>query len=67
MDYVYLVWDTSGLRMVCKNKIDATLKVNSIASDEYGFSLDDTPLDYSGAIFRYGWIDAAWWTKELIY
>ena len=66
MDYVYLVWDNNGLRRVCKNKIDATLQVNSIASDEYGFSLD-TPLDYSGAIFRYGWIDAAWWTKELIY
>lgn len=66
MDYVYLVWDTSGLRMVCKNEIDATLKVNSIASDECGFSLD-TPLDYSGALCRFGWIDVAWWTKELIY
>lgn len=66
MDYVYLVWDTSGLRMVCKNEVDATLKVNAIASDECGFS-PNTPLDYSGAIFRYGWIDVAWWTKELVY
>lgn len=66
MDYVYLVWDLNGLRMVCKNEIDATFKVNSIAYGEWEID-DSIPLDYSGAICRYGWTNASWWTKEIIY
>ena len=66
MEYVYLIFDTNGFRMACKNEIDATLKVNSIAHGEYGID-DSIPPDYSGALYRYGWDEAVWWVKEIIY
>lgn len=66
MEHVYLVFDAIGFRMACKNELDATLKVNSIARDEWGFDTN-TPPDYLGTLCRYGWNDVAWWIKTIIY
>ena len=68
MNYVYLVWDSEGkLRGVYRNEIDATLKVKTIAQQQFDVDPDKIPLDYSGSLFRYGWSDVAWWTKEIVY
>ena len=68
MNYVYLVWDGYGkLRGVYRNKSEATIKVRTIAKEQFDVNPDTIPLDYSGSLFRYGWSDVAWWSKEMIY
>lgn len=65
---VFLVYDENhGLRMVCGNRALATFKVREIAELEYGFNVDEEPLDYSGALSRYGWDGVAYWQKEIVY
>ena len=68
MKTVYLVYDENhGLRMVCGNKTLADIKVRAIAEREYGITEKNTPLDYDGALSRYGWDSAVWWQREVVY
>lgn len=68
MKSVYLVCDEChGLQMVCGNETLATIKVREIAKRDYDLDVDRTPLDYSGALMRYGWDGVAWWSREVVY
>ena len=68
MKSVYLVYDECrGLQMVCGNETLATIKVREIAQRDYGLNVDRTPLDYSGALMRYGWDGVAWWERMVVY
>ena len=68
MKSVYLVYDERhGLQMVCGNETLATIKVREIAQRDYDLDVDRTPLDYSGAVMRYGWDGIAWWDREIVY
>ena len=68
MKTVYLVYDEChGLQMVCGNETLATIKVREIAQQVYDLDVDRAPLDYSGAVSRYGWDGVAWWDREIVY
>lgn len=71
MKYVYLIYefldDINSLRMVCSNETLATTKVNLIAEQEWKINSDRIPPDYDGSLMRYGWGDAIWWQKEVLY
>ena len=33
----------------------------------YGINVKTEPLDFTGALMRYGWADRIWWQKEVLY
>ena len=71
--YVYLVIVGEGYGRVigvAATKSLATLMVNMYAANNYGFDVcraDCPPLDFDGALMRYGWADHVWWQKEVLY
>jgi hypothetical protein len=67
MDFVYIVMTKKdGVRMVVKNKTDATRKVDMIAFRELGLPALE-PIDFDGSLMRYGWADKCWWQREVVY
>ena len=68
MNTVYIVM-TEGRRIqrVCRNKLDATRLVDTIAEQKYGITTKNTPLDFSGVLMTYGWADLVWWSAEVLY
>jgi len=70
MQFVYLVMSGEGygkVIMVCANELDATIQVNLNAQTAYGIDPKTEPLDFDGALMRYGWADRVWWQKEVMY
>ena len=70
MKFVYLVMSGEGngrVLGVFANKIDATHQVNIDAEVIHGIDPKIEPLDFSGALSRYGWADKIWWQEEVLY
>lgn len=73
MKFVYLVMSGEGygrVIAVCEEKGMATLYVNMHAAVNLGMDItraDCPPLDFDGALMRYGWADKVWWQKEVVY
>ena len=73
MKYVYLIMSGEGygrVLAVCEDKGQATLYVNMNAKINWGIDInraDCPPLDFDGALMRYGWADKCWWQKEILY
>lgn len=70
MKFVYLVMSGEGngkVLGVFANEIDATIQVNINAEVVHGINLKTEPLDFDGALMRYGWADRIWWQKEVLY
>lgn len=70
MKYVYLVMSGEGYGKVLgvfSNEVDATIQVNINAEVVHGIDLKTEPLDFDGALCRYGWADRIWWQKEVLY
>jgi hypothetical protein len=73
MKYVYLIMSGEGygrVLAVCEEKGVATLYVNMHAAVNLGMDINKTdcpPLDFDGALMRYGWADKVWWQKEVVY
>jgi hypothetical protein len=73
MKYVYLIMSGEGygrVLAVCEEKGTATLYVNMHAAVNLGMDInkaDCPPLDFDGALMRYGWADKVWWQKEVVY
>lgn len=70
MKFVYLVMSGEGYGKVLgvfANEIDATIQVNINAEVVHGINLKTEPLDFDGALMRYGWADKIWWQKEVVY
>lgn len=67
MNTVYIVM-TEGrkIQRVFRDKNSATLMVNTIAL-RCGITPENTPLDFDGALMRYGWADRVWWQMEVMY
>jgi hypothetical protein len=73
MKFVYLVMCGEGygrvIRVVTREST-ATLMVNMYAVSNYDIDVcraDCPPLDFDGALMRYGWADRVWWQKEVLY
>lgn len=73
MEFVYIVMsgENNG-RIICvfKEKGIATLAVDLYALNHFGIditNINHTPLDFDGALMRYGWADKVWWQKEVVY
>jgi hypothetical protein len=70
MKFVYLIMRGEGYGRVIgvfKNEIDATIQVHLNAETVWGIDPDKEPLDFDGALMRYGWADRVWWQKEVLY
>lgn len=70
MKVVYLVMRGEGYGKVIgvfSNKIDATIQVDLNAQCVYGIDVKIEPLDFDGALMRYGWADKVWWQEEVLY
>lgn len=70
MKFVYLVMSGEGYGKVLgvfSNEIDATLQVDISAKIVHGIDSKRAPLDFDGALMRYGWADKIWWQKEVLY
>jgi hypothetical protein len=73
MKFVYLIMSGEGygrVLAVCEDKGTATLDVNTHAAVNLGIDInkaDCPPLDFDGALMRYGWADKVWWQKEVVY
>jgi hypothetical protein len=52
---------------VCSTEFTATNLVNNNARVVHGINPDKEPLDFTGALSRYGWADRVWWQKEVLY
>jgi hypothetical protein len=52
---------------VCESEQTATIYVNTNARLNWGIDPGKEPLDFSGALMRYGWADRVWWQKEILY
>lgn len=70
MKFVYLVMSGKGYGKVIgafANEFDATIQVNLNAQTAHGINPETEPLDFTGALMRYGWADRVWWQKEVLY
>lgn len=73
MRFVYLIMSGEGYGRVLnvfEDKNQATLCVNIYAKVNWGMDINCTdcpPLDFDGALMRYGWADTVWWTREVLY
>ena len=70
MNYVYLIMGGEGYGRVLgvvASKEHATKLVNSNAAINYDINPKSDPLDFDGALMRYGWADKTWWQKETVY
>jgi hypothetical protein len=70
MKYVYLVMSGEGygrVLAVCESEHTATVYVNTNARINWDIDPNKEPLDFSGALMRYGWADKCWWQKEVVY
>ena len=70
MKEVYLIMSGEGygrVLMVCESKQTATNHVNINARINWGIDPDKEPLDFDGALMRYGWADKCWWQREVLY
>ena len=70
MKFVYLVMSGEGNGKVVgvfANEVDATHRVNVIAEVFHDIDPKTEPLDFCGALHRYGWADKVWWQKEVLY
>ncbi len=70
MKFVYLVMsgkDYGKVIGVFANEFDATIQVNLNAQTVHGINPKTEPLDFTGALMRYGWADRVWWQKEVLY
>lgn len=70
MRFVYLVMRGQGhgeVIGVFANEFDATCQVNINAQTVWGIDPLTEPLDFTGALTRYGWADKVWWQKEVLY
>lgn len=73
MNTVYIVMSGEGygrIIAVCKDKMQATLYVNMNARINWDIDIgraDCPPLDFDGALARYGWADKCWWQREVVY
>ena len=73
MKCVYLMMCGEGYGKVVNafaTKSAATLMVNMYATSHYDIDVcraDCPPLDFDGALMRYGWADKVWWQKEIVY
>ena len=69
MKFVYIVVSGERNRIlgVFANEIDATNQVNINARAVWGINPKAEPLDFDGALARYGWADRIWWQKEVLY
>ena len=73
MNAVYIVMSGEGygrIIAVCKDKQQATLYVNMNARINWDIDVcraDCPPLDFDGALMRYGWADTCWWQTEMVY
>jgi hypothetical protein len=52
---------------VYASEIDATIQVNLNARTVHGIDPRTEPLDFDGALMRYGWADRVWWQKEVVF
>lgn len=73
MNSVYIVMSGEGygrIIAVCKDKMQATLYVNTNARINWDIDIgraDCPPLDFDGSLMRYGWADKCWWQREIVY
>ena len=70
MKYVYLIMSGEGYGRVLgvfANECDATAQVNLNARCVWEINPKTEPLDFDGALMRYGWADRIWWQKEVLY
>ena len=70
MKFVYLIMSGEGngrVLGVCSTEFTATNLVHNNARVVHGIDPDREPLDFSGALARYGWADRIWWQKEVLY
>ena len=70
MKFVYLIMsgkDGGRLLGVRSNERTATNIVRNNARVVHNIDPDREPLDFSGALTRYGWADRIWWQKEVLY
>lgn len=73
MKFVYIVMSgehNGKIIRVFGEKEIATLAVNLYALKHFGIDIantNHTPLDFDGALMRYGWADKVWWQKEVVY
>ena len=70
MRYVYLIMSGEGYGRVIgvfANENDATVQVLLNAQTVWGIDPKTEPLDFTGALARYGWADRIWWQKEVLY
>lgn len=70
MKLVYLVMSGEGYGRVIgvyAKQIDATHQVDINAQAVHGINPKTEPLDFDGALMRYGWADRVWWQKEVLY
>lgn len=70
MKFVYLIMRGEGYGQVVgvfEKEVDATIQVNLYAETRWGIDPKTDPLDFTGAVGRYGWADQIWWQKEVLY
>ena len=70
MRFVYLIMRGAGYGRVIgvfANENDATIQVLLNAQTIWGIDPKTDPLDFTGALGRYGWADQIWWQKEVLY
>ena len=70
MKFVYLIMSGEGdgrVLGVCATEFTATNLVRNNARVVHGIDPDREPLDFTGALMRYGWADRIWWQKEVLY
>lgn len=73
MKFVYIVMSGEGngkIVSVFSEKETATLAVDIYALNHFGIDINNinhAPLDFDGALMRYGWADKIWWQKEVVY
>ena len=70
MKFVYLVMRGEGSGRVVgvySNEVEAIHQVDIIAEAICGINPKTEPLDFTGALGRYGWADRIWWQKEVLY
>lgn len=70
MQFVYVVISGEGhynIVGIYANEAEATCHVNLCAQNIYGIDPTTDPVDFEGALMRYGWADLVWWQKEVLY
>jgi hypothetical protein len=69
MKSVYIVCSGTDNHIlgVYASEIGATIQVNLNARTVHGIDPRTEPLDFSGALMRYGWADRVWWQREVLY